>query len=50
MGKLVEYREERLKQSLDSRENAKTSMTITVDNKKIGDLESKVQTVYETWE
>jgi hypothetical protein len=25
-------------------------MSITVDNKKIGDLESKIQTVYETWE
>lgn len=25
-------------------------MSITVDNKKIGDLESKIQTVYDTWE
>lgn len=47
---MVEYREERLKQSLDSKDNVKTSMSITVDNKKIGDLEAKIQTVYETWE
>jgi len=25
-------------------------MSITVDNKKIGDLESKIKTVYDTWE
>lgn len=39
-----------MKQCLDSKENIRTSMSITVDNKKIGDLESKIQTVYETWE
>lgn len=50
LGKVVEYREERLKQSLDAKENIRTSMSITVDNKKIGDLESKINTVYETWE
>jgi len=50
IGKIVEYREERLKHSLDSKENIKTSMSITVDNKKIGDLETKIQTVYEAWE
>lgn len=50
MGKITEYREERLKQSLDSKENIRTSMSITVDNKKIGDLESKIHAVYEAWE
>jgi hypothetical protein len=25
-------------------------MSITVDNKKIGDLETKIQAVYEAWE
>lgn len=42
LGKITEYREERLKQSLDSKENIRTSMSITVDNKKIGDLEAKI--------
>ena len=50
IGKVVEYREERMKQTLDSRENPKTSMSITIDNKRIGDLETKIQAVYETWE
>ena len=50
LGKITEYREERLKQSLDSKENIRTSMTITIDNKKIGDIESKIQAVYEAWE
>jgi hypothetical protein len=39
-----------MKQCLDSKESIRTSMSITVDNKKIGELESKIQTVYETWE
>jgi len=42
IGKIVEYREERLKMSLDSKDNIRTSMSITVDNKKIGDLETKI--------
>jgi hypothetical protein len=50
IGKIVEYREERLKMSLDSKENVRTSMSITVDNKKIGDLETKIQAVYDAWE
>ena len=50
LGKITEYREERLKQSLDSKENIRTTMSITVDNKKIGDLEMKIQAVYEAWE
>ena len=50
LGKITEYREERLKQSLDSKENIRTSMTITIDNKKIGGIESKIQAVYEAWE
>ena len=50
IGKVVEFREERLKQSLDSKENVKTSMSISVDNKKIGELEFKINQVFETWE
>jgi len=50
IGKIVEYREERLKMSLDSKDNVRTSMSITVDNKKIGDLETKILAVYEAWE
>ena len=50
IGKVVEYREERLKQCLDAKENIKTTMSITIDNKKIGELEAKIQTVYDTWE
>ncbi len=42
IGKVVEFREERLKQCLDSKENIRTSMSITIDNKKIGELESKI--------
>jgi hypothetical protein len=41
-----------MKRSLDSDavENATMAMSITVDNKKIGDLELKMQTVCQTWE
>jgi len=41
LGKVVEFREERMKRALDSNapENATTAMSITIDNKKIGDLE-----------
>jgi hypothetical protein len=39
-----------MKTSLDSKENSRVSMAITVDNKRIGDLETKIQAVYETWE
>ncbi len=39
-----------MKQRLDSKDNMRTSMSITVDNKKIGELESKIHNVYETWE
>ena len=38
IGKIVEFREERMKTALDSRENPRTSMAITIDNKRIGDL------------
>jgi uncharacterized beta-barrel protein YwiB (DUF1934 family) len=31
-------------------DNVRTSMSITVDNKKIGDLETKILAVYEAWE
>lgn len=52
LGKVTEYREERMKRSLDSNanDNATTAMSITIDNKKIGDLEHKMQTIYESWE
>jgi len=50
LGKITEYREERLKQSLDSKENIRTTMSITVDNMRIGDIEAKIQAVYEAWE
>ncbi len=50
--KVIEFREERMKQSLDSDsvDNAATSMSITIDNKKICGLELKMQTIYNTWE
>jgi hypothetical protein len=38
--KIVEYREERMKVTLDSEDSVATSMCITVDNRKIGDLET----------
>jgi hypothetical protein len=38
--KCVEYREERMKSTLDSEAAVQTSMCVTVDNRKIGDLES----------
>ena len=52
LGKVVEYREERMKRTLDANaiDNASTAMSITIDNRKIGDLEMKMQTIYETWE
>jgi hypothetical protein len=48
----VEYREERMKRTLDADapDNASTAMSITIDNRKISDLELKMQTIYETWE
>jgi hypothetical protein len=52
LGKVIEYREERMKRTLDNSapENASTAMSITIDNKRIGDLESKMETIYSTWE
>jgi len=52
LGKVVEYREEHMKRSLDSdsRSNPSTAMSITIDNRKIGELEDKMQTIYNTWE
>ena len=46
---MVEYREERLKQTLDSSDSVTTSMCITVDNRKIGDLEAQIAKITETW-
>lgn len=41
-----------MKRTLDSSaaDNASTAMSITIDNKKIGDLEQKMQTIYDSWE
>ncbi len=49
ISKLVEYREEKLKSTLDSSESVTTSMCITVDNRKIGDIESQISRITETW-
>jgi len=38
-----------MKSVVDSEDSVTTSMCITVDNKKIGELESKIQKVTETW-
>jgi hypothetical protein len=45
IGKMVEFREERMKKSLDAdaSDNSTTSMSITIDNKKIGDLQYKME-------
>ena len=50
LGKLVEFREERLKLSLDYALNPLPGMNITVDNLKIGELESRTGQVYGKWE
>ena len=52
LGKVVEFREERMKRTLDADapENASTAMSITIDNKKIGELEVKMETIYGAWE
>ena len=52
LGKVVEYREERLKRTIDGDafDNASTAMSITIDNKRIGELEHQMQTIYDTWE
>lgn len=47
--KVVEYREERMKATLDSEDSVVTSQCITVDNRKIGELEEKIQKITETW-
>jgi hypothetical protein len=49
VAKLVEWREERLGSTIDSYDAVKTSMSITVDNKKVGDLEAKIQAKTEKW-
>ena len=49
ISKVVEYREDRMKSTLDSADSPNTTMTITVDNKKIGDLEEKIRIVTNTW-
>lgn len=47
--KVVEYREERMKATLDSEASVCTSQCITVDNRKIGDLEQQIQKITNTW-
>ena len=49
LGKLVEWRENRLKSTLDSQDALNASMSITIDNKKVGELENKISKVTEAW-
>jgi len=49
IGKVVEYREERMKTTICSEDSVTTSMGITIDNKKIGDLEAKIAKITDTW-
>ena len=49
IGKIVEYREERMKTTIDAEDSPTASMCITVDNKKIGELEEKIRKITETW-
>jgi hypothetical protein len=50
INKIIEYREERMKQCLDGKDNPVTSMSITIDNKKIQECEHKLDKIYKTWE
>jgi hypothetical protein len=38
-----------MKSVLDSEDSVTTSMCITIDNKKIGDLETKMHKITNTW-
>lgn len=38
-----------MKATLDSEDSVATSMCITVDNKRIGDLEQQIANITETW-
>ena len=49
LGKLTEYREERMKACIDSGASETCSMSITTDNKKISDLEVKIRSVTNRW-
>ncbi len=49
ISKLIEYREEKLKATLDSEDSVTTSMCITVDNRKIGDIEDQIAKINATW-
>ena len=49
LGKLTEYREERMKATLDSDASAGAAMSITVDNKRISELEVKARAVTNRW-
>lgn len=50
LGKVTEYREEKMKSRIDQKDMPSTVMSITIDNKKIGDIEDKIDIVYSTWE
>ena len=49
ISKVIEYREERMKSTVDNADSPNSTMTITIDNKKIGDLEEKIRLVTNTW-
>jgi hypothetical protein len=38
-----------MKATIDSQDSVRTAMSITVDNKKVGDLEARIAKVTETW-
>lgn len=47
--KIISYREDRMKHTLDSQDSATCSMGITIDNKKICDMELKIRNLSEKW-
>lgn len=47
--KVVEWREERMKSTVDTGDGPRTSMCISVDNKRIGELEARTAEVNSTW-
>ena len=49
LGKLIEYREDRMKATIDNGASENTAMSITVDNKRISELEVKIRSVTGRW-
>ena len=47
--KIISYREDRMKHTLDSQDSVTCSMGITIDNKKIGDMELKIRNLSDKW-